>query len=261
MNDSESTRCQKNPAGASSADLFWTAFCYVRQELTADEVIAFEDRLGVDEQAREEVARVVELSAIMAAASQPALDLARQPAQPVTVASRQRRWLESAAWMLLGAAACLLVTVSLESRPSWENATTLNQTATAPRVVQNEKRDLGSAALALAWSHAVAPEDAAPEFARSQFETADELGPNAPYNRGLSDNDNDNDAYLAGLDAPTLPDSAGDTTPLWMFAAVSHRRNDAQLPLGPTTNLRSGNLPGNPTTGNLNGDDPVVEDN
>jgi ferric-dicitrate binding protein FerR (iron transport regulator) len=87
----------------NDCDLAWTAFRYIANELTADETAAFEERLVVDQEAREELSRAVELT--QALASQP-----RTESQPLV----SRPWRQRLSWMTVGAAACLAVMLSGE---------------------------------------------------------------------------------------------------------------------------------------------------
>lgn len=78
-------------------DLTWLAFRYISDEMTAEEQAAFEERLACDQQAREELAQVVELA--QAAAVRP---------QVVTVTAAHS-WSGRLGWMLSGTVACLLL--------------------------------------------------------------------------------------------------------------------------------------------------------
>jgi hypothetical protein len=80
------------------SDLAWTAFRYVANEMSADEAVSFELRLAVDQEAREEVARTVELTQTMASVPQTI-------SQPPSV----RPWRQRLSWMTAGAAVCLTV--------------------------------------------------------------------------------------------------------------------------------------------------------
>lgn len=48
-------------------DLDWLAFCYINDELEANELVSFEDRLSVDQSAREAVERAVNQQMLIAA--------------------------------------------------------------------------------------------------------------------------------------------------------------------------------------------------
>jgi hypothetical protein len=87
----------------NQSDLAWTAFRYISNELSADEAATFEERLAMDQEAREELSRAVEIT--QALASQPQTD-----SQPLV----SRPWRQRLSWMTVGAAACLAVMLSGE---------------------------------------------------------------------------------------------------------------------------------------------------
>lgn len=91
-------------------NLDWLAFQYVAGEMSPPEADAFEARLLDDQHAREAVAAAVELCQAVEATCSMASD-----AVPATVlsASRSATWMVPAAWLTLGAAACLLVVASI----------------------------------------------------------------------------------------------------------------------------------------------------
>jgi hypothetical protein len=100
-----------NPApNDPSAELAWLAFQYVSEELSADDAAAFELRLAEDQAAREAVAQAVELSAALKLAIGDQVE-STEPAEVFLVEARgywsQKAWLQPAAWMAVGAAACL----------------------------------------------------------------------------------------------------------------------------------------------------------
>jgi len=83
--------------------LHWQAFQYVSGELTASEAESFERRLADDQLAREAVAGAVEIcEGVLAVGEEFAV-----AAERVVPAARSSSWLRPAAWMALGAAACL----------------------------------------------------------------------------------------------------------------------------------------------------------
>ena len=86
-------------------DLDWLAFRYVAGEMPAAELSAFEDRLADDQPAREAVARAAQLAQTVA--------LAAAPPQVLPAAADRSSWLQPAAWMSMGAAACLAVVLYL----------------------------------------------------------------------------------------------------------------------------------------------------
>ncbi|MBI5759151.1 MAG: hypothetical protein HZA46_11600 [Planctomycetales bacterium] len=87
----------------NQSDLAWTAFRYIANELTADEAATFEERLAVDQEAREELSHSVELT--QALANQPRTDSQSQVS---------RQWRQRLSWMTVGAAVCLTVMLSGE---------------------------------------------------------------------------------------------------------------------------------------------------
>lgn len=112
------------------ADLDWLAFQYVSEELSAEEAAHFEDRLAVDQSAREAVAEAMLLRQAISAGARIA-----EPARA------SRSWYEHAGWAAVGAAACLAVIVML--RPS---------SRPAPIAQRPQPASLTSAELALAWA-------------------------------------------------------------------------------------------------------------
>lgn len=89
----------------NSTELNWHAFRYIADEMDSAEREAFEDQLADDQQAREAVAEVVELtqSVVLAVESSPNTESTTQPARFAPLA-----------WMSLGAALCLAVTLTLQ---------------------------------------------------------------------------------------------------------------------------------------------------
>lgn len=123
-----------------SNDLNWLAFAYVAGEMSADEAESFELRLADDQQAREAVARAVELTQVVAAAE-------THCEQSVTVAHRQApSWSTRLAWMAIGGVAAVLVALFVSSM----------NTGPQPVVKQDDARPAPSNSkvreLALAWS-------------------------------------------------------------------------------------------------------------
>jgi hypothetical protein len=107
-------------------DLAWLAFCYVADELAAEERERFEERLAVDQAAREAVAAAVALTTDISAALQ-TRGTASETVEPVRAASSAgaRKWFERIAWTACGAAACwLLLSVSGAFDPRRPNGPT-----------------------------------------------------------------------------------------------------------------------------------------
>jgi hypothetical protein len=94
------TECE----GEGCCELLWQAFRYVAGEMGGDEREAFDARLDQDQEAREAVARAVELAAAVAVA---AVQPGSQP-QPAPILPLRRRPLRAiAAAVTLATAACL----------------------------------------------------------------------------------------------------------------------------------------------------------
>jgi hypothetical protein len=112
------------------ADLDWLAFQYVNDDLPPQQAERFEERLAVDQAAREAVAAAMLLLQTVAAG-----------AQIVSPAPRQRSWLHKAGWAAIGAAACLAIVFIPQLAPQQE------------AVVQGpQATDMTSAELALVWA-------------------------------------------------------------------------------------------------------------
>jgi anti-sigma factor RsiW len=104
-----------NHRPAEGDDLAWAAFRFIAGEMTAAETQSFEERLAIDQAARESVAEAVELFHAVCAA---------EAAEPVlTVAARQQStWSQKVMWIASGAAAAALllaVGLNLGSVSSW----------------------------------------------------------------------------------------------------------------------------------------------
>jgi anti-sigma-K factor RskA len=88
-------------------ELSWLAFRYVAGDLTVAEVEEFEERLAIDQSAREAVAQSVELYHAIAAVE------ASVAAQPVMIARRfTSTWSQRIAWLTTGAAAAAVLAVA-----------------------------------------------------------------------------------------------------------------------------------------------------
>lgn len=86
-------------------ELAWQAYRYIAQEMTPAETTAFEDRLDVEQSAREAVARMSEIQYAVRAL----------PCEAFRPRVRILKVVAPAAWMSLGIAASLLVMVALPS--------------------------------------------------------------------------------------------------------------------------------------------------
>lgn len=175
----------------------WHAFCYVANELSAEERLAFEESLAIDQVAREALARAVELTRAVAAAGPhdfPSHDFAASGAAETSVVVKASgNWTRRVSWMAIGAAASLLAAVLVSSFGDRQPASAwLN-----PDSVQSNRE------LAFAWSEARA-EIGPRESAWSDSELSE-----------LTDE-------LAASYAPDheSPDSAAAETPSWMTAAL-----------------------------------------
>jgi hypothetical protein len=127
----------------------WLAFCYLSDELSADERAAFEESLAADQVAREALSRAVELTCVISMAesraASPTLTAHSATGPLVATASHVAAaargcWSRRASWMAVGAAASLLLMVvasnrgyfqPADSRPTLAVATDDHRLATA----------------------------------------------------------------------------------------------------------------------------------
>jgi anti-sigma factor RsiW len=139
----------------NDADLYWTAFQYVADELQPDDAAAFERRLETDQTAREAVARVVELSQTVRALPIETFATPTAPAvAPIFVASRSSTtcslpvgWSHPVGWMAVGVAACLMAMMGIQAiGPRLAPATDVLIASSAPADSASN-----SDAVALAW--------------------------------------------------------------------------------------------------------------
>ncbi|HEX4130211.1 MAG TPA: hypothetical protein VHZ24_09215 [Pirellulales bacterium] len=106
----------------AAEDLFWTAFRYVADELPAEEAEQFDERLAADQTARDAVARVVELSAAVAAMPGDAWAAPAREPSIIALPLERRGWMQPVGWMSLGVAAALAVMLAIDSvRPKATN--------------------------------------------------------------------------------------------------------------------------------------------
>ena len=132
--------------------LDWLAFQYLANELGNAEREAFEETLAENQAAREAVARAVELTQMLSAARELDEIVVRSADAPVPASIRTAAWSVPAAWMGIGAAACLaLVAV-------WSFWSPADDTVSPAVAAKNAK----TLELANAWSTARA------EFAAQQ---------------------------------------------------------------------------------------------
>jgi hypothetical protein len=176
-------------------ELDWLAFCYAAGELTAGDAAAFEARLADEQEAREALARAVEMSEVVATAESLA---------PVVVARSQSSvWMKRVVWMAIGSAASLLVALL------WSGGSAL----WPDRTVASSDRAL----LADAWSRTrqeLAESDSDlwyPKHLAASESTAELFDARAP---------------LAADDGELLEQA----TPSWMTAAVETYPNEPTDP-------------------------------
>lgn len=180
-------------------ELDWLAFLFVAGEMSDADSESFELRLAGDQAAREAVARQVELTQTIAAAS--VVEPLSETAQPVVAARQTADWWSAAAWLAAASAACLLgVSIYYATRP-------------ATRSHSDSPRD-GDAT--------VAGVDAtlSPQLAFAWLETRDELslvGDDADFSLPVTD-ENAEDSLNADSFAS---DDEQLAAPDWMLAAVS----------------------------------------
>ena len=102
--------------GSLPADLDWQAFCYLMDELQAEERTSFELGLAEEQSYREALARAVELKCAVvghyaANEAEQSQRVANAPAPQVTVARSAERWMQAATWFTIASAACLAFVV------------------------------------------------------------------------------------------------------------------------------------------------------
>jgi anti-sigma factor RsiW len=200
----------------NDADLCWTAFQYVADELRPDDAAAFERRLETDQIAREAVARVVELSQTVRALPIETFATPTAPAvAPIFVASRSNTtcslpvgWSHPVGWMAVGMAACLMAMMGIQAvGPGLAPATDVLIASSAPADKASH-----SDAVALAW-----------------FRTQGAVDVDGLAANGLVAEEHD--ASLAELSEEVIEETDGEfiadantnnaRTPAWLLAALS----------------------------------------
>jgi hypothetical protein len=185
-----------------ASQLDWSAFCYAAGEMTPAEAEQFEARLADDQQAREALARAVELTQTVAAAESQAGDLV------VPAGRHVADWGARLSWMAIGGLASVVIALV------WSGA--IHTSPSGP----SEKQ----LALASAWTQA-----------RADIAQAKEEGLWLPVT-WLGEADEDS---LAGTDAP---DSPMGETPSWILAALADIADQPTKPNAePFTNERGEN--------------------
>jgi hypothetical protein len=182
-------------------DLAWDAFRYAAGEMDAAEAAQFEERLAVEQPAREALAAAIELAQVSCLAMS-GTGILPVPSTSMPSPKRKRNWL----WPALGAAACLaaVACVAALGVGDWNAHRELARS----QAKQNE--------LAARWSEV--RELAAADLTES--ESDDPL-------EALAEID------MADADQPADEDAAADDqlalAPDWMLAAVVGLRNEEMM--------------------------------
>ncbi len=194
----------------NNADLYWTAFQYVADELQPDDAAAFERRLETDQTAREAVARVVELSQTVRALPAETFAMPTAPTvSPIFVASRSNTtWSHPVGWMAVGVAACLMAMMGIQ--------------AIGPRLAPSTDVLIASSTPADKASHSDA-------VALAWFRTQGAVDVDGLAANGLATAEHD--ASLAELSEEVIEEADGEfiadastndaRTPAWLLAALS----------------------------------------
>ena len=168
-------RCEGEKVNERENQLEWTAFCYASGELTPAETEQFELRLADDQEAREALARAVELTQVVAAAESTCGDLVAPAAR------KQTSWTTRLSWMAIGGLAALVLAMVWSG--GW------SQFTNGPETARNSSED---DALASAWS------------ATFELDETSDVGPLHPLTAAISEDDDDQPATdeLVVADAP-----------------------------------------------------------
>ncbi len=100
-------------ARESEADLDWLAAQYFACELRDHDAAVFENRLAVDQTAREALAQAVELSRAITLSGESSISPAGAALKRPTMPMRDSFWLKPAGWLAASAAAVLVMGVTL----------------------------------------------------------------------------------------------------------------------------------------------------
>ena len=244
--------------GLSPDDLSWLSFRYVAGELSGDELAAFEQRLEVDQAAREAVAEMVELTtAVQCVASTDVTNAVesrrdsepRMATTPITSAATLSvtpsppiaagRWWSPAMWMSAGAAVCLLALTALQVDWNWVGAGLSGGGSGSSEVAMDDSGDSAAPRqLALVWSQTrqetseltgVAQQDSDADSSETE---ADDMS------SSTDDMLNDLATELSSSNAgePSGEDGVGTRRmPSWMMAAVSVESSETKPAPKPQT--------------------------
>ncbi|HEX5104862.1 MAG TPA: hypothetical protein VFV87_13675 [Pirellulaceae bacterium] len=167
--------------------LDWSAFCYLSGEMSLTDTEQFEARLADDQAAREALARMVELTQVVAAAETHAADL--RPA-----GEKRTSWTARISWMAIGGLAAAVLAML------WSGAGFWNEPSG-----ENTGISRATNALASAWFET-----------RRELRDADDIGPLHPIPLALSETDDESAAATGN----TADDLLVADAPSWMTAAL-----------------------------------------
>jgi hypothetical protein len=227
MNQPQNERSQSLVAGKPGDDLIWTAYQYTADELPEPAARAFEALLETDQTAREALAEAVSLGDTIRAALGPDANVA-PVVMPASIAAatvthtdpaRQYGWARSAAWVALGAAACLVLTMALRNGPQGDTPAPIAQQNIAQQ--QAAKPD-GKSAKPENDHHLLAvlfPED-------SGEVVVIDAPASEPADAVVIDTDSTDDADST-FDGPAYQPMPEATAPDWLIAAVAESDSGA----------------------------------
>jgi hypothetical protein len=175
-------------------ELEWTAFCYVSGELSPAEAEQFEVRLADDQEAREALARAVELTQVVAAAESRCGEVVTAGGHsPPYAVRKSATWMTRLSWMAIGGLAALVLAMV------WSGG--LSRFGFGPG---NARTSSENDALASAWS-----------AARKEMSETSEIGPLHPLTASNSDADDDSAGSELSADELAVADA-----PAWMTIAI-----------------------------------------
>jgi hypothetical protein len=198
-------------------DLDWLAFCYIADELSPDEVERFESRLADDQEAREAVARAVDLTRAVAAVCAEAPHRTT-PASSVAGVWRRMGLAGRLGWAAIAASACLAAVLGYQYYHACQHDRGAAPTASAPQEAPGGER-IGMPGsrpdqLAVLWSRTreeladLQVDDRVADFP-DEGDVANELSPSL------------------GEDQPGEDTFATNIPPSWVLAAVQAVAGDA----------------------------------